>query len=102
MVQTRHYELERKEREALIQQIGVGKPVAKFKWDRGHKDGPEIHVITDTAMIIIYNAITNRHCTTLIARPGQIRRYYEMVGKTAPKYLVDLAYEHQKMGYNKR
>lgn len=102
MVQTRHYEIDRKEREELIQKIGIGKPIIRFKWDRGHKDGPEIHVITDTAMILIYNAITGRHCTTLIARPGQIKRYFDKIGKKAPLYLLDLAYEHQRMGYNNR
>lgn len=95
-----HYSEEREHRENVIHRIGSGKPVISFIVDRGHKNGAERHVITDNAIIIIYNARTNKLVTKLIARPNQIKRYYESVGKTAPQKLLDLAYQHVKAGYN--
>lgn len=38
--------------------------------------------------------------TKLIARPGQIARYYLAEGRIAPQSIVDIAREHQKKGYN--
>lgn len=81
--------------------IGIGNPVRKFYIDRGHKDGPEIHIVTTTGIIAIFNAITSRFITALIARPGQIQRYYDAEHIVCPKYLLDLALEHQKAGFNR-
>ena len=100
---TRHYKNERHTREEFIRdEIGYGEVLETFYWDRGHPDGPENHVITSTGIIFIYNAITNRLVTTLIARPRQIQRYYEREGREAPPELIALAKEHQEKGYNKR
>ena len=86
MERTSHYKNERSSREKFIHDvIGYGNVIEKFYWDRGHKDGPEIHCVTDTGIIIIYNTITNRLITTLIARPAQINRYYEKEGRVAPQ-----------------
>ena len=67
---------------------------------RGHKDGPEIHSITDTGIIVIHNQKSGKMVTKLIARPGQIARYYLAEGRTAPQSIIDIAREHQKKGYN--
>ena len=49
--------------------------------------------------IIIYNKKTNKMITKLIARPGQIRRYYKD-GK-APKNLIEKAIDNTvKNHYN--
>lgn len=96
-----HYQADRFNRAELIRNyIGYGKVIASFRWDRGHRNGPEIHRITSTGIIRIYNERTHKLVTELIARPTQITRYFDAVGKTAPKELVDLAYYHTKMGYN--
>lgn len=96
-----HYSEERQSREWLIQNvIGIGNVIDKFVWDKGHPNGAEIHCITDTGIIIIYNKRTGKMVTQLIARPQQIRRYYEKEGRQAPSYLIQLAIEHQKEGYN--
>lgn len=87
---SRHWDTERKSREARIRQIGYGKAVARFVVDRGHVNGPEVHEITDTGIINIYNQLTKKLITKLIARPGQIRRYFK--GGNAPQELVDRAY----------
>ena len=101
-MKTEHYRTQRGLRERLIKdKIGYGDVIETFYWDRGHPDGPENHVLTSTGIILIYNAITNRLVTTLIARPGQIRRYYERENREPPHELLEIARKHQDMGYNK-
>ncbi len=95
-----HFTRDRQDRETLIKEIGSGKVVKRVVVDRGHRNGPEIHEITDNAIVNIYNQRTRKLITKLIARPNQIRRYYEE-GK-APKEILDKAYEHMKKGYNEK
>lgn len=80
--------------------IGFGRDIFSAEVNRGHKNGTEIHVVTDTAIIKIYNAHTRRHVTDLIARPNQIKRVYNAKGQYAPKWLLDVAYENQNRGFN--
>ena len=80
--------------------IGFGRDIFSAEVIRGHKNGTEIHVVTDTAIIKIYNARTRRHVTDLIARPNQIKRVYNAKGQYAPKWLLDVAYENQNRGFN--
>ena len=89
---SKHYTKDRQKREAIINTIGIGKVVDSFVIDRGHRNGAEIHKITDTGIIIIYNQHTKKMITKLIARPGQIRRYYKD-GK-APKNLIEKAIDN--------
>lgn len=96
---SRHYTNDRQRREEVINQIGMGNVVAKFVVDRGHRNGAERHEITTTGIIVIYNNKTNKMITKLIARPGQIRRYYPE-GK-APRKLVEKALDNTRnTGYN--
>lgn len=97
-----HYACERAEREARIERMegGDGKEVARFFVDRHHPDGPEVHVITDNAIIVIYNAFSGKLITKLVARPGQISRYYEAKGLATPQYLLDIARVHKERGWN--
>lgn len=93
-----HYTEERKYREENIKKIGEGKVIDSFIIDKGHRNGPEIHEITDTAIINIYNKRTKKLITRLIARPGQIKRYYN---GNAPKEVVNKAFENtKKFHYN--
>lgn len=97
-----HYNTERKSREYLIDfGIGFGHVVDDFVINRGHKDGPEIHILTSTGVIIIKNYSTHKIVTKLIARPQQIQRYYANVGEKAPVWLLTIAKQHNKLGYNK-
>lgn len=97
-----HYSYTRTQRNELISKIGMGKPIEIFAVDRGHKDGAELHCITSTGLIVIYNRETHKLCTVLIARPNQIKRYYVDLGRNDfPNSVLELAYEHMKMGYNK-
>lgn len=95
-----HFTRDRQDRETLIKEIGSGKVVKRVVVDRGHRNGPEIHEVTDNAIVNIYNQRTGKLITKLIARPNQIRRYYEE-GK-APKEILDKAYNHMKKGYNEK
>lgn len=95
---SKHYIADRIEREAHIKEIGYGNPVARFTIDRGHKNGPEIHEITDTGIINIYNEKTRKLVTKLIARPGQIKRYFE--NGNAPANLLAVARQNTKLAYN--
>lgn len=88
MKTSKHYELERKERERRIKEIGEGTIICETIVDKGHKNGPEIHKISDTGIIIIYNQRTHKLITKLIARPAQIKRYF----KSAPQELLYKAY----------
>lgn len=80
--------------------IGYGIDIFSAEVDRGHKNGSEIHIVTDTAIIRIYNARTHKHVTDLIARPNQIKRVYNAKGQNAPRWLLDVAYENQNRGFN--
>ncbi len=100
MTTTLHFSRDRQDRENLIKQIGEGRVIKTVEVDKGHPNGPEIHKITDNAIVVIYNKRTGRLITKLIARPSQIRRYFEE-GR-APKELINKAREHQNKGYNKR
>ena len=96
---SRHYSRDRQSREAIIAQIGVGTVIKTVVIDRGHRNGPEIHKITDTALILIYNQRSGKLVTKLIARPAQILRYYKE-DEPKPTKVVKLARVHTRMGYN--
>lgn len=102
VVTSKHYSKKRHERQMLINKyIGDGNIIDSFIINKGHKDGVEIHSITDTGLIIIRNQSTNKLVTKLIARPEQIKRYYKGSGKHPPKWLLYLAEWHKSLGYNK-
>lgn len=96
---SRHYAEERRNREALISTIGLGKELITIEVDRNHPKGPELHTITSTGIIIVRNKASHKIVTKLIARPGQIRRYFDDVPEIIEK-VIEVARIHQKMGYN--
>lgn len=99
MTQSRHYTEDRKAREEIINKIGTGKAIATVRVDRGHRNGAELHTITTTGIIIIRNERTHKMITKLIARPGQVRRYFTEITEEVQK-VIDIAREHQMMNYN--
>ena len=96
---SRHYIRDRQSREEIISRIGLGEAVATIRVDRGHPKGPELHTITTTGIIIIRNERSHKIVTKLIARPGQIRRYFDEIPENI-KNVIEVARTHQKMGYN--
>ncbi len=97
MTTSKHYTEDRKAREEQIRAIGYGKVVKTVVIDKGHRNGPEVHMVSTTGIVTIFNYRTGKLVTRLIARPAQIRRYWED-GK-APKEIVEIAIEHAKRGY---
>ncbi len=96
---SKHWRADRQRRSQIIAQIGLGQVIKEVVVDRGHKNGPEIHKITTTGLVVIYNKQTGIIITILIARPNQIRRYFEE--GQAPQDIINLAIEHMRAGYNK-
>ena len=95
---SRHWREDRIGRNALIELIGEGEKVDSFRVERGHRNGAEIHTITTNAIIIITNERTGKMITKLIARPGQIRKYYE--DGNAPQEILRQARRNFEKGYN--
>jgi hypothetical protein len=100
--QSNHYKNKRYRREKFINKYlyGDGNVIDSFVVDKGHKDGLERHDVTDTGLIIVYNLKSKKLVTKLIARPKQIKRYYQDTGRKPPKWLLDLCYWHNTLHYN--
>ena len=100
---SQHYKKQRYEREKFINQHcnGDGKVIDSFIVDKGHVKGLERHDITDNGIIIIYNAMSGKLVSKLIARPNQIKRYYQGTNREPPPSLIRLAQWHEDLGYNK-
>ena len=96
---SKHWRADRQRRSQIIAQIGMGQVIKEVVVDRGHKNGPEIHKITTTGLVVIYNKRTGIMITALIARPNQIKRYY--AENEVPQDIINLAIEHMRAGYNK-
>ena len=97
---SKYYVKDRIEREKLIKEIGIGKEIATFRVDKGRSDEAELHTITSTGIIIIRNEKTHKLVTKLIARPNQIKKYFDKDTEMVKK-LILVAEAHQKRGYNK-
>ena len=91
---SKHYLQDRQLREEVIQFIGYGTIIKSVVIDRGHAKGAEIHEISDTGIINIYNQNTHKLITKLIATPNQIKRYYT-VNEVVPQFLIKLAIAHK-------
>lgn len=102
MAFTQHVRFDRAARINFIDNnIGWGWEVGRFYVDNGHTNGPEIHAVTDTGLVVIYNYYTENFVTVLIARPAQITRYWER-NEDIPNgnKILALARYHQRMGWN--
>ena len=100
---SRHYRRQRHKREKFIDEClgGDGKVVDSFIVDKGHIKGLERHDVTENGIIVIYNAETNKLVTKLVARSGQIQRYYYNSGKEPPLWLLELCEWHESLQYNR-
>ena len=102
---TKHYKNQRYKREKFINNYlnGDGCIVDGFIIDNKHTMGLECHSITENGVIIIHNLNSGALITKLIARPQQIKRYYESTWREPPKEyerILELAKWHQSLGYN--
>ena len=101
---SRHYQCKRSRLEKFIDEhFGDGYIVDEFIIDRNHPQGVERHCLTNNGVIIIYNLQSGKLITKLLARPQQLKRYYERSGKAPPleyEQMLRLAREHNIAGYN--
>lgn len=95
---SKHYREDREAREAAIKAIGYGKVVKVVTVDKGHRNGPEVHMVSTTGIVTIFNQRTGKLVTRLIARPAQVRRYWE--DGNAPREIVEIAIQHAREGLN--
>ena len=105
-MESQHYKNHRSEREGFIEEYlhDDGVMVDGFIVDKGHRNGLEVHSITDKGVIVIHNFHSGKLITKLIARPQQIKRYYESTGREPPpeyEDILELAREHHILGFNK-
>lgn len=101
---TLHFDKERTDRHLrIVETLGDGNLICSFVVDKGHWNGAEVHSIFSNGVIIIRNQRTDLLITELIARPGQLRRYYEKQGLAIPAEIypiMEKARAHQIKGYN--
>ncbi|MBO5828791.1 MAG: hypothetical protein J6R59_10140 [Paludibacteraceae bacterium] len=100
---SRHYKSKRYKREKFIDKHlnGDGKVIDSFIVDKGHEKGLERHDVTENGIIIIYNSVSNKLITKLVARENQIKRYYHNSGREPPEWLLYLARYHESLRYNR-
>lgn len=96
-----HFSIDRCERAKILEELkapilSVGGKLCIFIIDKGHKNGAEIHVITENGIIHIYNKASKKYITGLIARPGQLTRY----GAIIPDFVIHRAEAHVALHYN--
>lgn len=84
-----HFHRDRHERIMRIAQtVGFGHIVRQCLVDTGHRAGCEVHVLTSTGIVLVFNAHSRKLVTVLVARPGQVARYYEPFGEDVPDWLM--------------
>lgn len=102
-----HYKYKRTDREDFIKEHlgGDGNIIDGFVVSKNHPQGDEVHSLTDNGIIIIHNIKSGNLVTKLIARPNQIKRYYESSGREPPQEYEDvlkLAKQHEILGYHEK
>ena len=95
---SRHYAEERQKRELLIHVlIGEGEEIETFK-EIDKYGRIAYHTITTTGIIVVKNE-AGVIITKKIARPNQIRKYFQVITKQIQD-VIDMAVLHTKCGYN--
>lgn len=98
-----HFHRDRHERIMRIAQtVGFGHIVRQCLVDTGHRAGCEVHVLTSTGIVLVFNAHSCKLVTVLVARPGQVARYYEPFGEDVPDWLMARAYENTCVRHARR
>lgn len=64
------------------------------------RNGYQIHTLYSNGVVKVSNR-NGKLVTVLIARPGQIIRYYKAIGEYAPEEILSVARRHANKGYNK-
>lgn len=105
---TVHWNVDRNERSEAYNLRTKGDPVYSFIVDTGHRNGNEIHTITDRGYIVIQNEVSKKVITVLAARPQQIERYWTNQGLELPHndlyfdLILKYAGYNRSVGLNKK
>ena len=105
---TAHWSVDRSERSEAYNLRTKGDPVYSFIVDTGHRNGNEIHTITDRGYIVIQNEASKKVITVLAARPQQIERYWTNQGLELPHddlyfdLILKYAGYNRSVGLNKK
>jgi hypothetical protein len=68
----------------------LGRMLDAFIVDKSHPNGDELHVITTSGYIMIFNEKSERFITVLHARPMQLKRYYMSLHEQIPDTILVL------------
>lgn len=98
LIESKH--MKQRQNRMLIENIHKQNIVDIFWVDKGHPNGPEIHVLLSKAIILILNARSSKVCTVLLARAKQISRYYEATEQLPPFELLVYAMNNEVHGWN--
>jgi len=105
-METRHFAQERQVRDNLIKNVigDTNNVLCVNVLDRGHRNGAERFELTDKGILKVYNAITNRHITDLVARVPQIKARMGAAFTALPsevqRKVLEVARENERLGYN--
>lgn len=102
-IDTEHIRRDRAERMALVEKLMTEEQavlVRTFWVDKGHRNGAELHNLYSDGIVRVYNERSGKHITDLIARVGQVYRYYEATNTEVPKEIIRFARNHQNSGLN--
>lgn len=100
-IDTEHIRTERAARVLLVEKLMAEEKavIVKTFWvDKGHRKGAELHNLYSDGIVRVYNEKSGKHVTDLIARVGQVYRYYEAINMEAPKEIIRFARNHQNRG----
>lgn len=102
--ETKHFAGDRLDRHRrIVEECGHGTQICSFIVDKGHEHGHEIHTLYTNGVIVVRNAKTKRFITELIAREGQITRYFNAMHTAIPIEvypLIPKARENERMHRN--
>jgi hypothetical protein len=94
---TKHFS-ERETRMKIYSSIkNLGNVYDSFVVDKNHPNGDEVHVLTDTGFILIFNERTKKFITLLHARPMQLKRYYINLGEEIPLVITNICESNNKL-----
>lgn len=94
---TKHVQKRRGRWDSYLQVKDIGEAYDMFQVDKNHPNGDEIHVITDTGYILIFNQRTKKFITVLHARSNQLKRYYTNLNEQIPSEIFSIGYKNDEL-----
>lgn len=103
--ESKHLFYDRQERDSFVHKYNLTNRniINVFCVNKGHEHGIELHAIYKSGIIKIINPVTRKVITYLVARPRQIKRYYEKCGLKIGNKLnqvLAIAHNHKLQGLN--